>query len=498
MPLDLDRFDALVAADAVHRQHPAVAANILMEDFYYAGGLRGVADRDCAICCNVDCLTVNGRTLGENIDGAVVCNDDVITPREQPLGAEGGVAVLRGNLAPDGAVIKHTAAEPRLLQHAGPAVVFEDYNDLETRASTIRRCPVTADSVLVLQNAGPLGGPGMPEWGMLPIPKKLLEQGVRDMVRISDARMSGTSYGACVLHVAPESFVGGPLAFVRDGDIIELDVPARRLSLRVSDEELARRRAALEAARGRLPARLRPPLRASRHAGRTEGATSISWRARRRSPIPRFTDRARPAPWQMRHRVFYCVLPEDSGMTRTHRIGGVCALALSLLGLPLTTPPAAADPIPIVTVTSGSAILDPLGLGSEFDLHGTEGFSFVGESDDNSGVCSPCAEGETHDFSVRAVATFLATATFQGQEYVFDFNNGGGIFSFQTGSVIMPGQPGTSGTTRFTMPFSLGSESFLRFESNPPFLVALAGSGTLTFLANFTNIPEIGTVLLAQ
>jgi hypothetical protein len=196
----------------------------------------------------------------------------------------------------------------------------------------------------------------------------------------------------------------------------------------------------------------------------------------------------------MRHRVFYCVLPEDSGMTRTHRIGGVCALALSLLGLPLTTPPAAADPIPIVTVTSGSAILDPFGLGSEFDLHGTEGFSFVDESDDNSGVCSSCAEGETHDFSVRAVATFLATATFQGKEYVFDFNNGGGIFSFQTGSVIMPGQPGTSGTTRFSMPFWLGSESFLRFESNPPFLVALAGSGTLTFLANFTNIPEIGTV----
>jgi dihydroxy-acid dehydratase len=151
--------------------------------------------------------------------------------------------VLRGNLAPRGAVIKHTAAERRLLHHAGPAVVFRNYDDLSARIDD-PALPVTADSVLVLQNAGPLGGPGMPEWGMLPIPKKLLAQGVRDMVRISDARMSGTSYGACVLHVAPESFVGGPLALVRDGDIIELDVPARRLSLGVDDEELGRRRLA--------------------------------------------------------------------------------------------------------------------------------------------------------------------------------------------------------------------------------------------------------------
>ena len=191
----------------------------------------------------------------------------MIAPREAPIGPEGGVAVLRGNLAPDGAVIKHTAAERRLLQHAGPAVVFTNYDDLAARIDD-PSLPVTADSVLVLQNAGPLGGPGMPEWGMLPIPKKLLQQGVRDMVRISDARMSGTSYGACVLHVAPESFVGGPLALVQDGDIIELDVPARRLSLRVSDEELAQRRAQWTAARGRLPARLRPHVRPSRHAGR--------------------------------------------------------------------------------------------------------------------------------------------------------------------------------------------------------------------------------------
>jgi dihydroxy-acid dehydratase len=188
------------------------------------------------------CVTVNGRTIGENVEGALVFKDDVIAPRDRPLGPEGGVAVLRGNLAPNGAVIKHTAADPRLLQHAGPAVVFRNYVDMDARMDD-PSLPVTPDSVLVLQDAGPLGGPGMPEWGMLPIPKKLLAQGVRDMVRVSDARMSGTSYGTCVLHVAPESFVGGPLAFVRDGDVIELDVPGRRLSLRVPDEELARRRA---------------------------------------------------------------------------------------------------------------------------------------------------------------------------------------------------------------------------------------------------------------
>ena len=239
--LDLDRFDEL------SRRTPFIAnirpsGKFLMEDLYYAGGLRAVLDR-LRDLLDTRCITVTGRTLGEELEGAAVCNDEVIAPRDRPIGPEGGVAVLRGNLAPDGAVIKHTAADRRLLRHAGPAVVFADYNDLEKRIDD-PDLPVTADSVLVLQNAGPLGGPGMPEWGMLPIPKKLLAQGVRDMVRISDARMSGTSYGACVLHVAPESFVGGPLAFVRDGDIIELDVPARRLSLRVSDEELAARRAA--------------------------------------------------------------------------------------------------------------------------------------------------------------------------------------------------------------------------------------------------------------
>ena len=238
--LDLDRFDAL------SRRTPFLAnirpsGKFLMEDFFYAGGLPGLLAR-LKDKLNLDCRTVNGRTLGQNVEGAFVFNDEVIAPRDLPLGPEGGVAVLRGNLCPDGAVIKHTAVEPRLKQHAGPAVVFRNYNDLEARIDD-PALPVTADSVLVLQDAGPLGAPGMPEWGMLPIPKKLLAQGVRDMLRISDARMSGTSYGACVLHVAPESFVGGPLAFVRDGDLIELDVPARRLSLRVSEEEMARRRA---------------------------------------------------------------------------------------------------------------------------------------------------------------------------------------------------------------------------------------------------------------
>jgi dihydroxy-acid dehydratase len=238
--LDLDRFDAL------SRRTPFLAnirpsGKFLMEDLYYAGGLRGVLDR-LRDLLHTECLTVSGRTLGEELEGALVCNDEVIARRGQPIGPEGGVAVLRGNLAPDGAVIKHTAAERRLLQHSGPAVVFRNYNDLAARIDD-PSLPVTPDSVLVLQDAGPLGGPGMPEWGMLPIPKKLLQQGVRDMVRLSDARMSGTSYGACVLHIAPESFVGGPLAFVRDGDIIELDVAARRLSLHVPDEEMARRRA---------------------------------------------------------------------------------------------------------------------------------------------------------------------------------------------------------------------------------------------------------------
>jgi len=238
--LDLDRFDA------VSRRTPWLgnirpSGEYLMEDLYYAGGLRGLLSRLTDLL-HLECLTVSGQTLGESLAGAEVWNDAVIAPRDRPLGPEGGLAVLRGNLCPQGAVIKQSAMEPRLLKHSGPAVVFRDYNDMDRRIDD-PALPVTPDSVLVLQNAGPLGGPGMPEWGMLPLPKKLLEQGVRDMVRISDARMSGTAYGACVLHVAPESFVGGPLAFVRDGDTVELDVPERRLTLQVEESELASRRA---------------------------------------------------------------------------------------------------------------------------------------------------------------------------------------------------------------------------------------------------------------
>ncbi len=241
VPLDLDRFDQL------SRTVPVLAdvrpsGRFLMEDFYLAGGLKGLLAR-LGDRLHGGCMTVSGRTLGENIVGAGVHNDDVIRPLDRPVYPEGSLAVLRGNLAPDGCVIKPPAAEARLLQHRGPALVFRNYTDMAARIDD-PDLPVTADSVLVLQSAGPLGGPGMPEWGQLPIPKKLLQQGVRDMVRISDARMSGTSYGACVLHVAPESHVGGPLALVRDGDEIELDVPGRRLTLHVADDELARRRTA--------------------------------------------------------------------------------------------------------------------------------------------------------------------------------------------------------------------------------------------------------------
>jgi dihydroxy-acid dehydratase len=242
--LDLDRFDALA------RRTPLLAnvrpsGKYLMEDFYYAGGLRALLAR-LGVLLKTEARTVNGKTLGENVAGAKVFNDDVILPLEKPLVSSDSLAVLRGNLAPDGAVIKPPAAEARLHKHSGKAVAFADYNDMAKRIDD-PDLPVDENSVLVLKNAGPLGGPGMPEWGQLPIPKKILQRGVRDMLRISDARMSGTSYGACVLHIAPESFVGGPLALVKDGDVIELDVPARKLTLKVSDEELGKRRAAWKA-----------------------------------------------------------------------------------------------------------------------------------------------------------------------------------------------------------------------------------------------------------
>jgi dihydroxy-acid dehydratase len=213
-----------------------------MEDFYFAGGIPVLLNK-LRDHLDLTAKTVTGRTLGEDISGAEVFSDAVIRPLDNPLQASGGLTVLYGSLAPRGAVIKTSAADPRLLQHTGPAVVFEDYADLKKRLDD-PDLEVTADSVLVLRQAGPQGGPGMPEWGMLPVPKKLLAQGVSDMVRVSDARMSGTSYGTCVLHVAPESHIGGPLALVRSGDMIRLDVAARRLDLLVDEATLAARQAA--------------------------------------------------------------------------------------------------------------------------------------------------------------------------------------------------------------------------------------------------------------
>ena len=239
VPLDLEIFDRI-------SQGIPLLANIkpsgkyVMEDFYYAGGLTALMKR-LEESLNLETVTINGKTLHDNLEGAEVFNEDVIRPLENPVSTAGGTAVLRGSLAPDGAVIKPTAAEKRLWKHRGSAVVFKDIRDLKARVDS-EDLKVTADSVLVLQNAGPVGGPGMPEWGQLPIPKKLLNQGVRDVIRISDARMSGTSYGACVLHVSPEAALGGPLGLVKDGDEIELDVEKRRLDLLVSQSELDTRR----------------------------------------------------------------------------------------------------------------------------------------------------------------------------------------------------------------------------------------------------------------
>jgi len=237
---------ALDDLDAIAKRVPVIAnvrpsGQYLMEDFYFAGGIRPLIAR-LGELMHGGALTVNGRTMGENTRGAQVYNEEVIRSLNNPVTDTGALAVLRGNLAPDGAVIKPSAADPKLLKHSGPAVVFKDYNDMAARLDD-PGLDVTPDSVLVLQNGGPLGGPGMPEWGMLPLPKKLLQRGVRDMVRISDSRMSGTSYGTCVLHVAPESAVGGPLALVRTGDVVTLDVPGRVLRMEVPDAELKRRRA---------------------------------------------------------------------------------------------------------------------------------------------------------------------------------------------------------------------------------------------------------------
>jgi dihydroxy-acid dehydratase len=234
--------------DAASRRVP-VLANVrpsgdtyLMEDFYYAGGLLGLMSR-MHEHLHLGAATVTGKPLGENIEGAKVFNDDVIRTTETAIYAEGALAVLRGNLAPNGAVIKPSACAPHLQQHTGPALVFDDYATMKAAVED-PDLDVTAEHIMVLRNAGPQGGPGMPEWGMLPIPTKLVKQGVRDMLRLSDARMSGTSYGACILHASPEAYIGGPLALVKTGDLITVDVPARRIHLEVSDAELERRRAA--------------------------------------------------------------------------------------------------------------------------------------------------------------------------------------------------------------------------------------------------------------
>src|SRR5712672_2277908 len=239
--LTIDRFDEL------SRKTPLLAncrpsGKYLMEDFYYSGGLPALLK---ALNSHLDLqvLTVTGKSLGENIAGSEIYNTDVIRGTDNPVLQSGGLAILRGNLAPSGAVIKPAAAEPSLWKHSGRAIVFDSYDELNARIDD-PALDVDANSVLVLRNAGPKGAPGMPEWGNLPIPQKLLKAGVRDMLRISDARMSGTSYGACVLHVAPESFIGGPLALVRTGDLITLDVADRSLRLEVDDAELTRRRTA--------------------------------------------------------------------------------------------------------------------------------------------------------------------------------------------------------------------------------------------------------------
>ncbi|HYB10715.1 MAG TPA: L-arabinonate dehydratase [Alphaproteobacteria bacterium] len=238
IPLSLDDVDAASRKmSVIANLRPA--GTFLMEDFYYAGGLRGLLET-IRNAIKTDCLTVNGRTIGENIADAPVHDRDVIRTLDRAIYAEGATAVLYGNIAPKGCVMKPAAAEKRFLRHTGPALVFSDYNEM---AANINRedLEVTPDHAIVLQNAGPVGGPGMPEWGMLPIPQKLLKQGVRDMLRISDARMSGTSYGACVLHVSPESHIGGPFAAVRTGDTVSIDVEKRCIDVKLSESEIQRR-----------------------------------------------------------------------------------------------------------------------------------------------------------------------------------------------------------------------------------------------------------------
>lgn len=238
--LGLDDLDAIGRTTPVMANIRPSGDKYLMEDFFYAGGLPALM-AELGDKLDLDALTVTGRSVGENIAGAKNHNTDVIRPLSNPIYHEGSLAVLRGNLAPDGAVIKPAAMDARFQKHSGPAIVADNYAALKEIIND-PDYPMTPDHVLVLRNAGPQGGPGMPEWGMLPMPQALLKQGHRDMLRLSDARMSGTSYGACILHVAPEAFIGGPLALIETGDIIEVDIPNRRLDVRLSDAELAERR----------------------------------------------------------------------------------------------------------------------------------------------------------------------------------------------------------------------------------------------------------------
>lgn len=241
IPLPLEKFDE------ISRKVPLLAnlrpaGKYLMEEFFLAGGLTALLNGMRELL-HTDVATISGKTLGENIAHAIIHNEDVIRTPKNPLQPDGGTAILRGNLCPNGAVIKHAAATKELCTHKGPALVFDSYPEMKAAVEDMN-LDVTKDTVLILRNAGPVGAPGMPEWGQLPIPKKLIMLGIRDMVRLSDSRMSGTSYGACVLHIAPESAIGGPLALVKNGDLIELDVPNRKLHLHVSDEELEKRRTA--------------------------------------------------------------------------------------------------------------------------------------------------------------------------------------------------------------------------------------------------------------
>jgi dihydroxy-acid dehydratase len=239
--ISLEDFDRISRSTPVLANVRPNGEEYLMEDFYNAGGL-GALMAQLGGRLHGGCTTITGQTIAENISGAKVVDEKVIRTPDDPVQAQGGTFVLRGNLSPDGCVVKPSAASQELFTHRGQALVFDNYPDLKAKLND-PDLEITKDTVLILRSAGPEGGPGFPEWGMLPIPDKLLKEGVRDMVRLSDARMSGTSYGMCVLHLSPESHVGGPLAFVQTGDEVELDVPNRKIHLHVSDEELEKRRA---------------------------------------------------------------------------------------------------------------------------------------------------------------------------------------------------------------------------------------------------------------